>query len=196
MLQWSNLFSELKGSKAIYNNFSLRFKLHSKNENALIIDIQVLNNIPSNEIISALAAKLEEDLIVAKFHFSRGKHAFLEVILQNKHKLQLYLTEGISLFKQTLFRYIPINLKHIFLSVKIRNIPIEILSQTTEKKETKDKVMKTLEGVDNTPNRDHNKENDIKDISYTTVTSKKCKKSDKNKKTSTAIEHEKKDSAK
>ncbi|CAG8580543.1 5661_t:CDS:1, partial [Scutellospora calospora] len=56
--------------------------------------------------------------------------------------------------------------------------------------------MKTLEGVDNTPNSDHDKENDIKDISYTTVTSKKYKKSDKNKKTSTAIEHEKEDSTK
>ncbi|CAG8657455.1 5527_t:CDS:1, partial [Scutellospora calospora] len=72
----------------------------------------------------------------------------------------------------------------------------ETLSQTTEKKETKDKIMKTLEGVDITPNPDHNKENDIKDVSYTTVTSKKCKKFNKNKKTSTAIEHEKEDSTK
>ncbi|CAG8557981.1 2961_t:CDS:1, partial [Scutellospora calospora] len=72
----------------------------------------------------------------------------------------------------------------------------ETLLQTTEKKETKDKVMKTLEGVDNTPNPDHDKENDMKDVSYTTITSKKCKKSDKNKKTPTAIEHEKEDSTK
>ncbi|CAG8571693.1 108_t:CDS:1, partial [Scutellospora calospora] len=71
----------------------------------------------------------------------------------------------------------------------------ETLLQTTEKK-TKDKVMKTLEGVDNTPNPDHDKENNIKDVSYTTVTSKKRKKSNKNKKTFTAIEHEKEDSTK
>ncbi|CAG8525604.1 11462_t:CDS:2, partial [Scutellospora calospora] len=70
------------------------------------------------------------------------------------------------------------------------------LSQTTEKKETKDKVIKTLERVDNTPNLDHDKENEMKDVSYTAVISKKCKKSDKNKKTSTAMEHEKEDSTK
>ncbi|CAG8696233.1 6053_t:CDS:1, partial [Scutellospora calospora] len=73
---------------------------------------------------------------------------------------------------------------------------LETLLQTTEKKETKDKVIKTLEGVDNTPNLDHDKENDMKDVFYTTVISKKYKKSDKNKKTSTAIEYEKEDSTK
>ena len=49
---------------------------------------------------------------------------FLEVILKNKEKLQQYASEGIPLFRQTLFGYIPVNIRRSFLTVKLRGTPM------------------------------------------------------------------------
>jgi hypothetical protein len=46
------------------------------------------------------------------------------VVLKNKEAVQLYAANGISLFKQALFGYIPINLNRSFLTVKLRNMPM------------------------------------------------------------------------
>src|SRR6185436_14782473 len=96
----------------------------SKNNNALILDIQSLSNISTNDIITALASSIGEDFLAAKIHMSREKRSFLEVVFKNNEKVQLYAAEGISLFKQSLFGYIPVNLNRTFLTVKLRNMPL------------------------------------------------------------------------
>ena len=88
------------------------------------MDIQNLNNIATNDIIASLAVSLGEDLIAAKTHMSRGKRTSLEIVLKNKEKVQYYAAKGISLFKQTFFGYIPINLNRSFLTIKLKNTPM------------------------------------------------------------------------
>src|SRR5947208_6135810 len=48
--QWSDLFTKLRGGKATFVKSSPRFRIHSKNENALIFNIQSLSNIATNDI--------------------------------------------------------------------------------------------------------------------------------------------------
>jgi hypothetical protein len=122
--QWSDLFPKLRGGRAIFTSSTPRQKIHSKNDNALVIDIQKLDNIPTNDIIAALAASIGGDLLAAKTHIAKGKRSLLEIILKDKDKVQKYAAEGISLFKQTLFGYIPINLKRSFLTIKLKNTPM------------------------------------------------------------------------
>ena len=123
-LQWSNLFPKLKGGKAVFSKASPRQRIHTKNENALILDIRSLINISTNDIVAALAAKLGSNLLAAKAHITKGKRFSLEIILKDKEKVQQYASEGISLFKQTLFGYIPVNIRRSFLTVKLRGTPM------------------------------------------------------------------------
>ncbi|CAG8809683.1 6510_t:CDS:2, partial [Gigaspora margarita] len=48
--QWSSLFIKLKSDKLTYSNFAPRDKIHTKNDNALIFNIQSLENISINDI--------------------------------------------------------------------------------------------------------------------------------------------------
>ncbi|CAG8798626.1 9495_t:CDS:2, partial [Dentiscutata erythropus] len=59
------------GGKAVFTNSTPRQRIRSKNENALILDIQKLENFSTNDIIAALAIKLGDDLVGAKVHMSR-----------------------------------------------------------------------------------------------------------------------------
>src|SRR5207244_3736092 len=47
---------------------------------------------------------------------------------QDKSSLQTYATEEICLFKQTLFGFLPINLRRTFLTVKLKNTPLGSLN--------------------------------------------------------------------
>ncbi|CAG8740221.1 6482_t:CDS:1, partial [Cetraspora pellucida] len=60
-----------------------------------MLDIQNFSNIASNDIVAALAAKLGESLLAAKFHFTRGKQNFVEMVFQDKTSLQKHASEGI-----------------------------------------------------------------------------------------------------
>ncbi|CAG8547876.1 14894_t:CDS:2, partial [Cetraspora pellucida] len=56
--KWSELFSKFKEEKATFTNSIPKPKIYSKNDNALMLDIQNFSNIASNDIVAALAAKL------------------------------------------------------------------------------------------------------------------------------------------
>lgn len=122
--QWSSLFTKLKSGKATYSSFAPRDKIHTKNDNALIFNIQSLENISINDIVAALYAKIGDDLIAAKPHYKRGKRLYLEVIFTSPEKQQMYAARGIVIFKQTLLGYIPVNLRCSFLPVRLRNVPM------------------------------------------------------------------------
>ncbi|CAG8470096.1 10751_t:CDS:2 [Scutellospora calospora] len=83
--------------------------------------------LPSNKkfpkIKFSLANLLGDKLLAAKTHFSKGKRMYLEVVFKKESQQQFYATEGLNIFKQTIFGYILINLKRSFLSVKLRNTP-------------------------------------------------------------------------
>ncbi|CAG8477849.1 24327_t:CDS:2 [Dentiscutata erythropus] len=76
--QWSNLFPKLKGGKAVFTNSTPRQKICSKNKNTLILDIQKLENFSTNNIITALAIKLGDDLVGTK-EISNQYNNILEV---------------------------------------------------------------------------------------------------------------------
>ncbi|CAG8679814.1 16246_t:CDS:2, partial [Cetraspora pellucida] len=56
--KWSELFPKFKGGKATFTNSIPKPKIHSKYDNALMLNIQNFSNIASNDIVAALAAKL------------------------------------------------------------------------------------------------------------------------------------------
>ncbi|CAG8828520.1 15428_t:CDS:2 [Gigaspora margarita] len=51
---------------------------------------QCLENISINNIVTALYAKIGDDLIAAKLHYKRKKWLYLEVIFTSQEKQQLY----------------------------------------------------------------------------------------------------------
>ncbi|CAG8547928.1 11339_t:CDS:1, partial [Scutellospora calospora] len=55
--------------KATFTSSLPKPKIHSKNENALILDIPNMSNIASNDIVAALAAKLGGRLNGSKISF-------------------------------------------------------------------------------------------------------------------------------
>ncbi|RIB24687.1 hypothetical protein C2G38_2167954 [Gigaspora rosea] len=69
--------------KASFINTVPRHKILSKNDNALIIDIQSLINISTNNIIAILALKLNGNLIAAKTHLIKNKLVLLVASLKS-----------------------------------------------------------------------------------------------------------------
>ncbi|CAG8781444.1 7918_t:CDS:2, partial [Cetraspora pellucida] len=55
---WLVLWASMIGGKDTFTNSIPKPKIHSKNDNALMLDIQNFSNITSNDIVAALAAKL------------------------------------------------------------------------------------------------------------------------------------------
>ncbi|CAG8699700.1 2345_t:CDS:1, partial [Scutellospora calospora] len=110
--------------KATFKQKTSKNKILSKNNNALVFDILSFNNISINNIILALANLLENKLLATKTYFSKNKRIYLKVIFKKELQQQFYATKGLNIFKQTIFDYIPINLKYSFLSVKLRNTPL------------------------------------------------------------------------
>ncbi|CAG8685242.1 21601_t:CDS:2 [Dentiscutata erythropus] len=88
--QWSEIFPKLKEGKATFVNSGPRHKLYSKNENALIFDIQALENITINKIILAIYTKFGSEILAVKFHLSREKRTQLEIAFKNKEAQQKY----------------------------------------------------------------------------------------------------------
>ncbi|CAG8490778.1 16584_t:CDS:2 [Gigaspora margarita] len=59
---WSGLFTKLTKGRATYSTFSPRINISMKNNNALMFDIQKLNNISTNDIVSTLYGKMANSL--------------------------------------------------------------------------------------------------------------------------------------
>src|SRR6185295_4957077 len=55
---------------------------------------------------------------------NKNRRTHLEVVFSDENKQQQYAAEGVTIFKQTLQGYIPINIRRNFLSVRIRNTPM------------------------------------------------------------------------
>ncbi|CAG8458031.1 10370_t:CDS:1, partial [Racocetra fulgida] len=69
---WSGLFTKLTRGRATYSTFSPRANISTKNRNALLFDIQRLNQISTNDIVATLYGKMGGDFIGAKPHFVKG----------------------------------------------------------------------------------------------------------------------------
>jgi hypothetical protein len=121
--QWSSLFTKLKRGKSTYTAFSPRDQIKSKNDNALIVEVQHLQS-SFNEIMASLYEEVKQDIIAAKQHFKRGSRSHLEIIFTNKEKLKHYAINGIKILNYTYFGYIPTDLRKSFLSVKLRNVQL------------------------------------------------------------------------
>jgi hypothetical protein len=129
---WSSLFPKLKRGQSTYSSFSPRNTIRSKNENALIIDIQSLKS-SFNEIMTSLFESVKFDITAAKQHFTKGVRTHLEIIFTDKEKLGYYATKGINILNRTYYGYIPVDMRKSFLPVKVRNVPLgnkEALSDT------------------------------------------------------------------
>ncbi|CAG8822113.1 1919_t:CDS:2, partial [Cetraspora pellucida] len=71
-----------------------------------------------------------------------------------ENKQQQYAAEGVSIFKQTLQEYIPINIRHNFLSVRIQNAPMGIPRFTHELKNKN--TMNSMEKLETMNTEDDN----------------------------------------
>jgi hypothetical protein len=120
---WSSLFAKVKRGQSTFSSFSPRNNIKSKNENALILDIQNLN-CSLNDIMVSLYETAGRDIVAAKPHINRGARTHLELIFTSKDKLKLYATRGVEIFNRSYYGYIPTDTRRSFLSVKIRNVPL------------------------------------------------------------------------
>ncbi|CAG8507727.1 2306_t:CDS:2 [Cetraspora pellucida] len=64
-----SLFTKLTRGRATYSTFSLRANISTKNRNALLFDMQRLNQISTNDIVVTFYSKIEGDFIGVKPHF-------------------------------------------------------------------------------------------------------------------------------
>ncbi|CAG8780256.1 3799_t:CDS:2, partial [Gigaspora margarita] len=129
---WSSLFTKLTKGKATYSSFSLRSNINTKNNNALIFDIQKLSNISTNDIISTLYSKIGADFIGAKPHFVRGARSYIEIIFADSKHMKKYAKEGIVIFQQTLYGFISTRSNKEILTVKLKRVPIAARDKISE----------------------------------------------------------------
>ena len=138
---WSGLFTKLTRGKATYSTFSPRINISTKNNNALMFDIQKLNKISINDIVSTLYGKMGADFIGAKPHFVRGTRMYLEIIFADEQKMRKYAKEGIDIFQQTFYGYISSRSNQELLSVRLRRVPI------TDKEVITEEIKEVFENV-------------------------------------------------
>src|SRR5690242_13240580 len=74
-----------------------------------------------------------DDLTAAKPVITKNRRTHLEIILPNEEKQQFYAAEGLTVFQQTLQGYIPVNIRRNFLSVRLRNAPMDKKEHISEK---------------------------------------------------------------
>ncbi|CAG8773429.1 38133_t:CDS:1, partial [Gigaspora margarita] len=133
---WTSLFAKLTRGASTYSTFSVRNQITTKNNRAAIFDIRTLNNISMTDIVVVLNKSIGKDILGLKPHFTKGIRTHLEIIFKSYDNVQKYSTEGISLFNQTFLGYIPTNSRNSYLSVKLKNVPIDFQESIT--KEIKD----------------------------------------------------------
>ncbi|CAG8710129.1 24714_t:CDS:2, partial [Dentiscutata erythropus] len=114
---WSSLFTKLTKGRATYSTFSSQANINTKNNNALMFDIQCLKDVSINEIVAMLYSKIRTDFI------------------------EKYTKEGITMFQQTFYSFISSRHNHSILLVRFRKVPIamreEISKEIQEKKAPK-----------------------------------------------------------
>ena len=129
---WTGLFTKLTRGRATYSTFSPRVNITTKNNNALMFDIQKLKEISMNEIVSTLYSKIGTDFIGAKPHFVKGVRSYLEIIFSNECKMRQYAKDGINMFRQTFYGYMSTRSSQELLSVRLRRVPITDKEVITE----------------------------------------------------------------
>jgi hypothetical protein len=120
---WTSLFAKVKRGQSTFSSFSPRNNIKSKNDNALILDIQSLTG-SLNEIMVSLHETAGHDIVAAKPHIKKGTRTHLELVFASQEKLKQYATKGVEIFNKTYFGYIPTDSRKSFLTVKIRNVPL------------------------------------------------------------------------
>ncbi|CAG8728872.1 5989_t:CDS:2, partial [Racocetra fulgida] len=129
---WSGLFTKLTKGRATYSTFSTRANISTKIRNALLFDIQKLNQISTNDIVATLYGKMGGDFIGAKPHFVKGTRMYLEIIFTDEQRMKDYSKKGMDMFQQTFYGYISSRTNQDLLSVRLRRVPImdkEIISE-------------------------------------------------------------------
>lgn len=106
-----------------------------------MFDIQKLNKISINDIVSTLYGKMGADFIGAKPHFVRGTRMYLEIIFADEQKMRKYAKEGIDIFQQTFYGYISSRSNQELLLVRLRRVPI------TDKEVITEEIKEVFENV-------------------------------------------------
>ncbi|CAG8629058.1 21676_t:CDS:2, partial [Racocetra persica] len=91
--KWTSFFTQLRRGQATFSKYTPRIKITTKNNNALIFDIRSMNDIQMNDIISTLYNKIDNALVGAKPHYTKGKRTYLELVFNSEKKQQYYAKE-------------------------------------------------------------------------------------------------------
>ncbi|CAG8824923.1 16844_t:CDS:2, partial [Gigaspora margarita] len=118
-----------------------KINISTKDNNIQIFDIQKLNNISTNDIVSTLYSKIGSDFIRTKLYFIRGIQTYLKIIFVNEPKMKQYAKEGINIFQQTFYSYILSGSNQELLLVRLRRDPI------TDKQTITEEIKEVFENV-------------------------------------------------
>ena len=72
--------------------------------------------------MASLYEEMRSDIIATKQHFKKGLRSHLEIVFPNQEWLEHYTTNGIKIFNENYYGYIPTDAKKSFLLVKVRNV--------------------------------------------------------------------------
>ncbi|CAG8730000.1 1305_t:CDS:2 [Dentiscutata erythropus] len=98
-----------EGATSLNKSTNKKANINTKNNNALMFDIQCLKDISINEIVAMLYSKIGTDFISAKPHFVKGTYSYLELIFAKNirlRKVSIAKREEISKEIQEVFRNI------------------------------------------------------------------------------------------
>ncbi|RIB13103.1 hypothetical protein C2G38_2198781 [Gigaspora rosea] len=140
---WTSFFTKLTRGRTTFSTYSPKINISTKNNNALMFDIQKLNKISTNDIVSTLYGKMGKDFIGAKLHFVRGTRTYLEIIFVDDHRIRKYTKKEINIFQQTFFGYISSRSNQELLLVRLRRVPI------TDKEVITEEIKGVFENVGN-----------------------------------------------
>jgi|GEM_PF-6935314 len=140
---FASLFTKLTRGPSTYSTYSVRNQITTKNSRAAIFEIRTLINLSMNEIAVVLNKCIGNDIIGIKPHFTKGVRTHLEIIFKSREDVQKYCANGINMFNQTFLGYIPTNSRNSYLSIKLKNVPIDFQDDITKEiRETFDHVGK------------------------------------------------------
>ncbi|CAG8558105.1 13674_t:CDS:2, partial [Gigaspora margarita] len=122
---WTSLFTKLTRGPSTYSTYSVRNQITTKNSRAAFFEICTLIYLSMNKIAVVLNKCIGNDIIGIKPYFTKGVRTHLEIIFKFRKNIQKYSTNGINMFNQTFLDYIPTNSRNSYLSIKLKNVPID-----------------------------------------------------------------------
>ena len=121
---WSGLFTTKERGPALFKSFPPARGPRSKNQNAMIVKITHLHDVPSDTIIKALAESYNKIILGAKMRFTRLGRSHLEIIFGSFTELQQHVLSGIKLLGQTLSGYYASRNERTYINIALKNMPI------------------------------------------------------------------------